>query len=135
MLKELNEFKDLFSQKKTIEKVILEQIQKKKIIDKKMNQFLNRTVFVRKIIVEELSKNEKIISEKIVEVLSKCKHPWAKLIIYDYSLKDICIFGMVKEIESNIERIARMVTIRQESMIGFVLISLDIKELSFKRFI
>ena len=132
MTKELNEFKDLLLQQKIMEKAVLEQRKKKKIADKRMNQFLNRNVFVHEIIVRKVLGGEKILSERIIEALNNNKHLWAKLIIYDYHLQDIYVFGMVKEILNNIDTIVRMVALRQESMIGFVLISLD-SELSLER--
>ena len=134
MLKELSKFKDLLLEKKAIEKEILEQTQKKETIDKKISRLLNRTLSVHKIIVKKLPESEEIILESIVKALNKCKRPWIKFIIFDELLRDIFIIGRVRDILNDKERIARMASLRQESMIGLVRISLDSK-LSFENLI
>jgi len=111
MLKELNEFKTLLEGKKAKEKEI--------------KQFLNRTVFEHRIILNKIPKSEKLL-EKIIKnalILNKDKYPWVSLSIYDSFLDDVYVFGREKDILRDIKRIVRMIVLRQESIIGYAGIS------------
>jgi hypothetical protein len=123
MLKELNEYKIL--------------LQEDKALRKRTKQFLDQTVFKHKITVKKIPKDEKVILKRIKEalILNNHKYPWVKLSIYDYFLDDIHIFGREEDIFDNLERTARMVALRQESMIGNVSISRDPNKFSLKNFI
>jgi len=121
MLKELKEFKTLLKEKKAIEE--------------KIKQFLDQTVSVQKIIFHKIPKSHEVISNRIMEALNLDKCLWLKLSIYDSFLDGIHIFGWKKDIFDNLERITRMVVLRQESMIGNVSISRDPNKSGLKNFI
>jgi len=121
MLKELKEYKTLLKEDEAIKK--------------RIKQFLDRTVSVQKISFRRIPKSHEVISNRIMEALTLDKCLWLKLSIYDSFLDDTHIFGWKRDIFHNLERITRMVVLRQESMIGNVSISRDPNKSDLKNFI
>jgi len=121
MLKELKEYKTLLKEDEAIKK--------------RIKQFLDRTVSVQKISFRRIPKSHEVISNRIMKTLTLDKCLWLKLSIYDSFLDGIHIFGWKGDIFHNLERITRMIVLRQECIVGNVSISLDPNKFSLKNLI
>ena len=123
MLKELNEFKAF--------------IQKEEALREEKKKLLSRIIFTNTIALNKIPKSEKLLVQTIKNALISNKHkcPWIDLRIHDSLLDDIYIFGREKDIFHDIKRIAKMIILRQECVIGYTLVSLIPGGTSLKNFI
>ena len=123
MLKGLNEFKDLIRKEETLRE------EKKKL--------LSQIIFTNTIALNKIPKSEKLLVKIIKNALTlnKQKCLWINLSIHDSFLDDIYIFGREKDIFRDIKRIAKMIILRQECMIGYTSVSLTLGGFSLKNFI
>jgi len=123
MLNELNEFKAF--------------LRKEEDLRKEKQKFLSRTIFTNTITLNKIPKSEKVLVETIKNalILNKRKCPWINLSIYDSFLDNIYIFGREKDILHNLERIVKMIVLRQECMIGHIGISSVSGRFSLKDFV
>jgi len=111
MLKELSEFKSF--------------LQKEEDLKKEKEEFLSRTIFTNGIRLQNIPKNEKILVKLIKNALAsnKQKCPWINLSILDSCLEGTYVFGREKDILRNLERVVKMIVLRQECMIDHIGIS------------
>jgi len=123
MLKELEKFKALMDKEEALRE------EKKKL--------LSRIIFTNTITLKKIPKSEKVLVEMIKNALTlnKQKCLWIDLSIYDSFLDSVYIFGREKDILKDIERIVRMIILRQKSMIGYTSINLTPYGRSLKSFI
>jgi len=111
MLKELSEFKAF--------------LRKEEDLRKEKQKFLSRTIFTNTITLHKIPKSEKVLVKiiKNASALNKHKCPWINLSICDSCLDSIYIFGRERDILHNLERITKMIVLRQECMVGHIGIS------------
>ncbi len=122
MLTELNQFKVFLMRGKALEK--------------EKQEFLSRTIFTNFIMLQKIPRDEKALAKTIKNalILNKSKYPWISLTIKDSFLENIYIFGREKDIICNLERIVKMVILRQECMIGYTSVSLTPGKFGLKNF-
>ena len=123
MLEELNKFKAL--------------IQKEEDLKEEKKKLLSQIIFTNTIMLKKIPKSEKVLVEIIKNALTlnKEKCLWIDLSICDSFSDSIYLFGREKDILKDIERIARMVMLRQKSMIGYTSVNLTPGGYSLKNFI